>query len=98
MFYVYVLRSLKDGKLYTGFAPDIKKRLVKHNEGRVFSTKNRRPLKCVYVEICIDKQDAMDREKYLKSGIGKRFIKNRLFYYFKNSIIKPVENTQFPTG
>ncbi|MEK7212202.1 MAG: GIY-YIG nuclease family protein [Patescibacteria group bacterium] len=82
MFYVYVLKSVKDGKLYTGFAPNLRKRLTKHNDGKVFSTKNRRPLKCIYVEICLNKEDARSREKYLKAGAGKRFLKQRLYYYF----------------
>jgi putative endonuclease len=92
MFYVYVLQSKKDGKLYTGFTSDLKKRLLKHNFGKVFSTKNRRPLLCIYVEICLNEKDAKIREKYLKSGTGKRYLKQRLYYYFQR------ENTLFPTG
>ena len=85
MFYVYVLKSQKDGELYIGFTYDIKKRLLKYNTGKVFSTKSRRPLKPIYLEICINKDDAKQREKYLKTGVGKRFIKNRLKNYFKVS-------------
>lgn len=84
MFYTYILESLKDGKLYTGFTPDLKRRLVKHNSGKVFSTKSRRPLKLIYCEICVNEQDAKQREKYFKTGIGKKFIKNRLRHYFKS--------------
>jgi putative endonuclease len=82
MFYVYLLQSKKDDNLYIGLASDIKKRLFKHNSGKVFSTKLRRPLKLIYTEICVDKRDAAQREKYLKSGIGKKFIRQRLKYYF----------------
>ena len=83
MFYVYILQSLKDGKLYTGLTNDFRKRLIKHNAGKVFSTKSRRPLRCIYVEICLNEKDAKQREKYFKTGIGKRFVKERLYNYFK---------------
>ena len=82
MFYVYVLQSKKDDDLYVGFTNDIKKRLFKHNSGKVFSTKLRRPLKLIYTEICLNKKDATQREKYFKTGVGKRFIKQRLKNYF----------------
>ena len=84
MFFVYILRSEKDNNFYVGFTTDLKKRLLKHNGGRVFSTKNRRPLTWVYAEICLNKQDALQRERYLKSGRGKRFIKQRLLCYLKD--------------
>ncbi|MDP3948552.1 MAG: GIY-YIG nuclease family protein [bacterium] len=83
MFYVYLLHSAKDGKLYSGFTTDLKKRLLKHNSGKVFSTKSRRPLKLVYCEVCLNEQDARQREKYFKTGVGKKFIKNRLKHYFQ---------------
>ena len=83
MFYVYILKSVKDGNLYIGFTQDLKKRLLKHNAGKVFSTKSRIPLKLIYCEVSLNKQDAKQRERYLKTGVGKRFIKNRLKHYFK---------------
>lgn len=82
MFYVYILQSFKDNRLYAGFTNNIEKRTREHNLGKVFSTKYRRPLKLIYVEICLDKEDAKQREKYFKTGVGKRFIKNRLKNYF----------------
>ncbi len=78
MFYVYVIRSIKDGNLYTGFARDIKKRLEKHNLGLVAATRYRRPLKLIYYEGCLGKHDALKREIYLKSAWGKRYLRNRL--------------------
>ena len=87
MFSVYVLQSLKDGELYVGFTDNLRKRLGKHNAGRVFSTKMRRPLKVIYVEVCFDEQDARAREKYLKTGTGKRFLKYRLKNYFKSAFV-----------
>jgi putative endonuclease len=78
MFYTYVLRSLRDGKFYTGYTSDLKKRLNEHNNGEVFSTKGRGPFRVIYYEACIDEGDGKAREKYLKSGMGKRYIRNRL--------------------
>jgi putative endonuclease len=81
MFYTYILISLKDNKLYTGYTSDIKSRLHSHNNGEVQSTKNRRPLKLIYFEACLNQNDALHREKYLKSTYGKRYIKSRLKNY-----------------
>ena len=81
-FYVYVLRSELDGKLYTGYTADLRKRLESHNKGEVRSTKNRRPLSLVYFEGCLNQQDATHREQYLKTSYGKQYLKNRLKNYF----------------
>ncbi len=74
MYFVYVLKSIKDGKLYTGWTPDIKKRLEEHEKGLVASTKVRRPLKMIFCEIFTDKKDSLMREKFLKSGWGRRHL------------------------
>ena len=84
MYYVYVLQSLKDKQFYVGYTDDLKNRLGEHNSGRVVSTKDRRPLKLIYYEACLNEQDAKMREQYLKSGMGKKYIRNRLKFYFKN--------------
>ncbi|MFA5871009.1 MAG: GIY-YIG nuclease family protein [Candidatus Paceibacterota bacterium] len=47
MFYVYVLQSKKDGKWYTGFTPDLKARIEKHNKGQVYATKQRIPFSLI---------------------------------------------------
>ena len=80
-YYVYVLLSKKDNNFYTGYTYNIIKRVKQHNEGKVNSTKNRTPLKLVYWEGCLNQKDATDREKYLKSAWGKRYIKNRIRNY-----------------
>ncbi|MDH7606000.1 MAG: GIY-YIG nuclease family protein [Melioribacter sp.] len=67
MFYVYVLKSLKDYKRYIGFTENLQRRLFEHNNGLVKSTKNRRPLELIYLEEFISKKDALLREKFLKS-------------------------------
>ena len=81
MYYVYVLQSLKDKKFYTGYTKDLKQRLKQHENGEVFSIKNRRPLKLIYYEACLNEQDALHREKYLKTSHGKMFLKKRLKCY-----------------
>ncbi len=78
MWYTYVLKSKKDGKWYTGCTEDLRKRFKEHNENKIASTKGRGPLEVLYYEACSDKHDAFTREKYLKTGMGKRYLKNRL--------------------
>ena len=81
MFYTYVLHSRKDGKFYTGFTKDLKLRIERHNKGQVESTKDRRPLKLIYYEACLNRSDATHREKYLKTYHGKAYIRKRLKSY-----------------
>jgi len=83
MYYVYVLQSLKDGQFYTGFTDNLDRRIGEHNRGEEPSTKPRVPFKLVYYEACLTKQDAIAREKYLKTGKGKRYLKYRLDYYLE---------------
>jgi len=80
-YYIYVLQSLKDSMFYTGYTKNIIDRFDNHIKGKVESTKNRRPLKLVYWEGCLSQKDATNREKYLKTAWGKRYIKNRLKNY-----------------
>ena len=78
MYYTYVIKSEKDGKWYTGSTADLRKRFREHNDNKVFSTKGRGPFELIYYEVCKDERDTRIREKYLKSGMGKRYLKNRL--------------------
>jgi len=80
-YYTYVLRSKADNKNYVGFTSDLMQRFEAHNKGRVESTRNRRPLELIYFEGCLSKDDAIRREKYLKTHYGKLFIGNRLKSY-----------------
>ena len=84
MFYVYLLYSEKDGKFYTGSTNDLKRRLQEHISGNVTSTKNRRQLKLIYYEACLSEEDGQQREMYLKSGMGKRYLRNRIKRYLEN--------------
>lgn len=83
MYYVYILQSDKDGKLYIGSAPDLKKRFEKHQNGYVLSTKTRRPLKLVYYECYLSTHDAQRRERYLKGGKGHEEMKIQLSDTYK---------------
>ena len=76
MYYTYVLQSEKDRKLYFGFTKNLKQRFDQHQKGKVVSTKDRRPLKLVYYEACIDKNDALKREKYFKTYHGRGIFRN----------------------
>ncbi|WP_163385922.1 GIY-YIG nuclease family protein [Cyclobacterium jeungdonense] len=78
-FYVYVLFSKYDGQFYTGYTADLNARLDQHNQGKVPSTNKRRPLDLIYWEGCLHQQDATRREKYLKSGNGKKYLKKQTF-------------------
>ena len=81
MYYVYVLISEKDNKFYTGYTSDLEKRIEEHLKGKVNSTRYRLPIKLVYFECSINQDDALHREKYLKSTYGKRYIRNRLKHF-----------------
>jgi putative endonuclease len=72
------LQSLKNGGFYTGYSDDLKRRFAEHGNGAVISTRNRLPMKLVYYEASCNQQDALHREKYLKTAWGKRYIKTRL--------------------
>ncbi len=72
------MKSECDGQLYIGWTIDIAKRVIEHNEGRVTSTKYRRPLKLLYYEACLTKEGAVEREKQLKTGFGRAYLKRRI--------------------
>ena len=76
MYYVYVLRSLKDGRLYKGFTLDLDRRIIEHNSGKTKSTKGYLPWKLVYYEEVKTRIEAREREKYFKSGMGREYLKN----------------------
>ncbi|MFH1413375.1 MAG: GIY-YIG nuclease family protein [Candidatus Omnitrophota bacterium] len=66
IFYIYLLRSQKDKKLYTGFTNNLNRRVQEHNSGLVASTKSRRPFELIYLEGYKSEKDARDRERSLK--------------------------------
>ena len=85
MYYVYVLKSLRDGKFYIGYSFDWQKRLKSHNSGSVKITKDRRPFKLIYLEGYQNQQDATSREKFFKTGWGRTHLKKVLKNYLENS-------------
>lgn len=87
MYFVYILQSLKDGDWYIGFTEDVVRRLSDHNSGKNISTAHRKPFKLMYYEAYVDKNDALGREKFLKSGAGHGYIKKQLKHYFNKEDI-----------
>jgi len=81
LYYTYVLQSERDGNFYVGFTKDLKLRFEQHQNGRVESTKERRPLSLIYYEACLTQDDATKREKYLKTYHGRMFLRRRLKSY-----------------
>jgi putative endonuclease len=81
MYYSYVLQSEKDNGFYVGFTKNLKLRFEAHTKGMVDSTKDRRPLRLIYYEACLDQRDATRREKYLKTYNGRRYLAKRLKSY-----------------
>ena len=79
--YVYVLQSETDHQFYVGLTRNLLARLRMHNQGLVPSTKKRTPFQLVYWEGCLNESDAAQREKYLKTAWGKRYLKTRLRRY-----------------
>ncbi len=77
-YYTYILKSQKDKRFYTGSTGDLRKRFTEHNTGKNFSTKGRGPFELIYYEACLNLADAQAREKFLKSGPGKKYLKNRI--------------------
>ena len=78
MFYTYVLKSKKDNRLYVGCTDNMKRRLQQHNDGQVSATSYRLPLELVYYEACCKKEDAIARERSLKTGFGRAYLKRRI--------------------
>jgi putative endonuclease len=77
MFSVYIIQSV-NGKRYTGHTPDLKRRLFEHNSGLCKTTKADSQWSLIYQESYKTREEAMKREKWLKSGVGRRFIENIL--------------------
>ena len=75
------MQSKKDEDFYTGFTKNLKLRFEQHNKGLIESTKDRKPFELIYYEGCLNKEDAVKRERYLKSYNGKMFLKKRLKSY-----------------
>ncbi len=82
MYYIYAIQSKKYKKIYIGYTNDLRNRLKLHNSGGVFSTKPYKPFELIYYEAYQNKDDALEREIFLKSGWGKNYLKRVLKHYF----------------
>jgi len=78
MYYVYVLKSELDRKLYVGYTENLQSRLKRHQDGEVISTKPRRPFRLIFYEGYKSKEDAKRRERYLKTSKGKASLRMML--------------------
>ena len=85
MYYTYLLESLIDKGWYIGYSTDLKKRFASHNKGENSATKKKRPWKLIYYEAYTDQLDAKKRERFLKSGSGRRFLKKQLENYLNTN-------------
>ena len=82
MYYtVYILEDQADRSWYIGMSSRLKGRMIQHLTKQVVSTRNKKNLKLIYAELYLDKKDAAGRERFLKSGAGRRYIKKQLKYY-----------------
>ncbi len=75
MYFVYPIKSLNYDWVYVGITNDVQRRLNQHNAGYNISTKHYRPFVLIYSEMLPDRKSARKKEKYLKSGSGKKWLK-----------------------
>lgn len=83
MYYVYVLQSESDTGLYIGFSTDLRQRLAHHHAGDSKATAHRVPWCLIYYEAYRLRQDAEGRERFLKSGAGRRYLAKQCAHWFK---------------
>ena len=85
-FYTYILLSLKDKQFYIGYTTDLKRRLLEHQRGDNISTSKRLPIKLIFYEAYLNKEDAERRERYFKTTKGKTTLRQMLKTYLKNNL------------
>lgn len=85
MYYVYILRSSKDRKLYIGYTENLKRRFDERQTGKSLATKNRRPFELIFYEAYKNMSDAKRREKYFKTDKGKSSLKMTLRDYLNET-------------
>ncbi|MFH1407982.1 MAG: GIY-YIG nuclease family protein [Patescibacteria group bacterium] len=89
MYYNYVLFCKSKDKFrefYIGYTRDLKKRLHRHENGEIKSTRGFDKVELIYYEVSLNKKDALIREKQLKTGFGRGYIKRRLVNYLKTRV------------
>ena len=90
MHYVYVLRSVNDDGFYIGYSANLRKRFQQHAQGDSFASSYRGPWNLIYYEAYLEQADALGRERYLKSGAGRRFLKVQLGHYLRKNPIRSI--------
>ena len=78
MYYIYILYSKHKDRFYVGSTNNLKRRISEHKRNKVYTTYRMQNPKLIYYEACISKKDAQNREKQLKTGFGRGYIKRRL--------------------
>jgi putative endonuclease len=91
MYYTYVLYSEKDHGLYIGYSADLKARFKQHTAGEVSSTAHRRSLILAYYEAYVYRRDAETRERFLKSGSGRTYLKKQMREFFSYHPLRTVQ-------
>lgn len=87
MYFVYLLESINTKKKYVGYTPvNPVRRLIKHNNSEVLSTKAYAPWKLVYYEAYLNRKDATGRERFLKSGAGRKLLEKQLKNYLARRV------------
>ena len=77
MYYVYVIESVNFGRLYKGMTANLEQRLKEHNAGKTKSNKAYAPFRMIYCEEYATREEARKREKYFKTGAGRRFLESK---------------------
>jgi putative endonuclease len=72
---VYALASLTKEYIYVGLSLDVERRIDEHQRGKEPTTRAYRPFEVLLIEVLADRMEARKREKFLKSGVGKEFLK-----------------------
>ena len=82
-YYVYVLYSKKLDKFYIGYTKNLKERLLEHKKGETHTTYRMPDHRLAYYEVCLSKKDATKRERQLKTGFGRGYLRKRLQNYLE---------------
>ena len=77
MFYIYALKSRAKNYIYIGLTNNLQRRVKEHNSGKEKTTRSYNPFELIYSEEFKTRTEARNREKYLKSGCGKEWIKQK---------------------
>ncbi len=75
-FFTYILKSQSSGQYYVGHTENLDKRLTKHNNGEVKSTKGKGPWELIYYEVFSSRRDAYLREQFIKRKKSRKFIES----------------------